>query len=105
MSDNRVESRAGTQRERDQAQAMADLDQSIAERAQVRADCDQQRIDEAQEQLDADSRATHEHDVRARASLGQRQAELSLAQDSLDAHQTQLDDSQRRRGPLPRRAR
>jgi hypothetical protein len=38
MSDNRVKPHPRTQRERDQEQAMVDLDQSIAERDQARAD-------------------------------------------------------------------
>jgi hypothetical protein len=88
-------SRARKQRELDEEQTLVDLDQSIAEREQARADRDQHRLDQAQLTLDADAPATDEDDSAALACVNQRQAELGLAHDRSDAHQTQLDDNQR----------
>jgi hypothetical protein len=95
MSPANAESRVRQQLELDQEQTLVDLDQSIAEREQVRADRDQQRLDEAQVALDADSPAPDDDDLVAVASAKRRQAELGLAQDRSDAHQTQLDHNQR----------
>jgi hypothetical protein len=88
-------SRARKQHELDEEQTLVDVDQSIAEREQARADRDQHRLDQAQLTLDAEGPATSEDDFAALAVVNQRQAELGLAQDRSDAHQTQLDDNQR----------
>jgi len=95
MSPAHGDSRARQQSELDREQTLVDVDQSIAEREQVRADRDQQRLDEAQIALDASSPAADDDDLVAVASAKRRQAELGLAQDRSDAHQTQLDHNQR----------
>jgi hypothetical protein len=95
MDDANGASRARKQRELDEEQTLVDVDQSIAEREQARADLDQHRLDQAQLTLDAEGPATDEDDFAALAVVNQRQAELGLAQDRSDAHQTQLDDNQR----------
>jgi hypothetical protein len=95
MSTASADSRTRQQHGLDQEQTLVDLDQSIAEREQVRADCDQQRLDEAQVALDTDTPGSDDNDRAAVASVNRRQAELGLAQDRSDAHQTQLDDNQR----------
>jgi hypothetical protein len=95
MNPASANSRARQQRELDREQSLVDVDQSIAEREQARADGEQHRLDQAQLSLDADAPPGDPDDSAALVGVSQRQAELGLAQDRSDAHQTQLDDSQR----------
>jgi len=81
------------QGELDREQADVDLDQGIADREQVRGSRDQEPIDAAQLALDAD--VADEASPVPSQSQALRQGDLVLAQSRRDAHQTQLDDTQR----------
>jgi hypothetical protein len=77
-----------------QEQALADLDQSIADREQTLADRDQAAVDQAEDQLERDRTNADPADFAEAVHLGQRQGDVDRHQARTDARQDQIDLSQ-----------